>query len=162
MGESHLRLPSNDLFSLGDVRATLLRVIGESRHVANLGRLVYLFDNEFGKLLDGVLDGVSNVDGESVVGFHELNEPVDEVVDVLEGAGLAPITVNCNVLAFKGLDDEVGDDTSVMLIHTRTVSVEDTCHANIDIVPLGVRVGEGLCDTLSFVIASTGPNLYLN
>ncbi len=50
---------------------------------------------------------------------HE-DKTIDEIMDVLEGPGLHTITVDGHVLTLQGLDDEVGDDTTIVRVHSRT------------------------------------------
>lgn len=123
--DAPLRLPAKDLLGTSSVRATHLRVVG--RHgvvddLALLGHLdtVFLLDlsdevpDESGKLEDGELVTIADVDRASLIGVHEVDETVDEVMDVLEGASLLAITIDGDVLALERLDDEVGDNTAVV------------------------------------------------
>ena len=75
---------------------------------------------------------------------------------VLEGSGLLSVTVDGHVLALEGLDDEVGDDTAVVGVHTRTKGVENTGDTDVDTVLAHVAIGEGLGHTLALVVARTG------
>lgn len=54
------------------------------------------------------------------------------------------------------MDDEVGNDTTVVRVHTGSESVEDTGDTDINAVLAGVAVGQGLGYTLAFVVARTG------
>ena len=54
----------------------------------------YLYLYELGKVPDGVLVRVANIDGLAVVAVHEQDEPPDQVAHVLEGPGLVPRPVD--------------------------------------------------------------------
>ena len=48
------------------------------------------------------------------LGNKAMMQAIDQVGHVLEGAGLAPVTVHGEVLVLEGLDDEVGDDDETL------------------------------------------------
>lgn len=121
------RLPVENLLGPGGVGSALLRVV--SRHglvddvdTAGLEAVLPLdflddLTDEFSELANGELVAVAQIDGASLVRVHEDDEAIDEVMDVLEGAGLLAVTVHGHVFAAKRLDDEVRDHTSVERVH---------------------------------------------
>ena len=125
--DSPTGLPVQRLLSASDIRATLLGVVGWHRLVddvdtARLDSIFFLyllddFANELSKLADGELVRVAQVARAFFVGVHESDHAIDEVVDVLEGAGLFAITVHGHVFAAERLDDEVRNDASVERVH---------------------------------------------
>ena len=121
-------LPVQSRLGPGRVWATLLGVVGGHGPVDDLrvaGRLdpvlgLDLLDDvahELCELADRELVAVADVDGARLVRVHERDEPVDEVVDVLEGARLLAVAVHGHVLAAERLHDEVGDDAAVVGVH---------------------------------------------
>ena len=73
--------------------------------------------DEVRKLEDGELVGVAEVDGPGVARAHQRDQPVDEVVDVLEGSRLGAVAVYGQVLAAERLHDKVGHDAPVEWVH---------------------------------------------
>lgn len=77
-------------------------------------------------------------------------------MDVLEGSGLLSVSVNGHILTLEGLDNEVGDDSTIVRVHSRPVCVEDSCNSYIDAVLSHVTVGEGFSDTFALVVTGSG------
>lgn len=59
-------------------------------------------------------------------------------------------------LVLKRLEDEVGNDPSVIHVHPGPVGVEDPGHADLDVGLLRVGVGQCLGHTLTLVVAGPG------
>ena len=78
---------------------------------------------------------------------------VDQVVDVLEGARLAAVAVDGDVLAAEGLADEVGHHAAVVGVHEGAVGVEDADHADVQVVRAVVVEHDGLRGALALVVA---------
>ena len=96
-----------------DVDAAAAGVVGA------VGAL-HVLDNvadEVGKLKDGKLVAVAEVDGPRLGRVHERDQAVDEVVDVLEGARLRAVAVHGQVFAAEGLDNKVGHDAAIEWVH---------------------------------------------
>jgi hypothetical protein len=120
-------LPAQNLLGTGGVSPSLLGVITGQVLVDDVdpsleGTLLLLdllddIPDSLGKLEDGELVGRSNVDGTRVGSVHQQDKTVDQVVDVLERSGLGTVTVNGHVLTLEGLDDEVGNNTTVVRVH---------------------------------------------
>ena len=86
----------------------------------------------------------------------EITKDVNQIVDVLEGTSLTTITVDGDVFAAKCLANEIGDNTAIVRVHVRTVGVEDTHHANVEIVGTVVVEEDGLSGSLTLIVARTG------
>jgi hypothetical protein len=114
------------------------------------------YSDGLGELEDGEFVTVTNVDGSSLGTVHEQDQTVDQVVDVLERSGLGTITVNSHVFTLESLDDKVGNDSSVVWVHSWTESVEDSSNSDIDTVLPHVTVGQGFGHTLSLVVTCSG------
>ena len=115
-----------------------------------------LLENELGELEHGEFSGVADIDGTcDAFGIHEADEAFNEVVNIAEGAGLGAVTIDGDILAFKGLNDEVGNDASVVRQHAGAIGVEDADHADIDVVLAVVVKEEGFGATLAFIVAGT-------
>lgn len=172
------RLPLERLFGPGGVRSSSEGIILRKILVDDadpLGERVALFllhflDNvlksavaqhhatypdSLGKFKNRELVVVSHIDRSSFRSVHEENQPIHEIVNILEGSGLTTVTVNGHVLPLERLNNKVGDDTAVVRVHSRAKSVEDTGDPDVDIVLPLVTVGKGLGDTLAFVVAGT-------
>lgn len=116
----------------------------------------YTHSDSLGKLENGKLVTVTNVDGSGLGTVHEQDQTVDQIVNVLERSGLRSITVDSHVLTLEGLDDEVGNDSSVVWVHPWAKGVEDSGNSDIDTVLPHVTVGQGLGDSLTLVVTSSG------
>mmetsp|Transcript_17664 Transcript_17664/g.31903 ORF Transcript_17664/g.31903 Transcript_17664/m.31903 type:complete len:484 (-) Transcript_17664:26-1477(-) len=114
--------------------------------------------NVFGKVFDGILIGISQIDWQVVLAIHEGIETVHQVADILKGSCLGAISVNGEVLVLQGLNDEVGDDPAVIGVHAGPKGVENARHANVDRVLVPVAIHHGLGHALSLVVAGAGSN----
>src|SRR5205807_4272830 len=127
----------------GDIGTTLDRIVDGKRPADELRSRAGHLDNYSSELGDRGLYRIAKVDGaRDVVGSgHQREEPLDQVVDIAEGAGLAAVAIEGDWRALQGLDDEVGDDAAVIGVHARAVGVEDADDADAQIV-LAVIVEE--------------------
>jgi hypothetical protein len=162
--DSPTRLPLQTLFGTRSIWSPLLRVIRRQTFMNDLDaafefhtilRLHLLDDvaDEFCELEDREFVWVADVDGASLGRVHKRNKPVDEIVDVLEGARLRAIAVHGQILAAERLDDEVGYDTTIERVHARAIRVENTRNADIDVVLAVEAICERLGDALALVVA---------
>jgi hypothetical protein len=121
-------LPVEGLLGTRRVGAALLRVVlGEAlmddidaaRDWFAIGALDLLDDiaHELRKLKYGKLVAVTDVDRARLGRVHERDQPVDEIVDVLERARLRAVAVDSQVLPAQRLHDEVGHDAPVVRVH---------------------------------------------
>jgi hypothetical protein len=99
---------------------------------------------------------VTNVDGSGLGTVHEQDQTIDQIVDVLERSSLGTITVNSHVFTLESLDDKVGNDSSVVWVHSWTESVENSSNSNINTILPHVTVSQGLGDSLSLVVTCSG------
>mmetsp|Transcript_12336 Transcript_12336/g.31881 ORF Transcript_12336/g.31881 Transcript_12336/m.31881 type:complete len:224 (-) Transcript_12336:663-1334(-) len=156
--DRHLWLPTNVLASHGDVGLALLGIVRGLGPVHN-GRVGFcLLDYQLSKLFDRVLVRVAEVARLVVVRVHELEEALDKVVYVLEGARGLAVPVDGDVLALEGLDDEVGHHTPVVRVHARPEGVENPRDANVHVPLRLVSVHHGLRHPLALVVARAGPD----
>src|SRR5579872_667497 len=79
---------------------------------------------------------------------------VDCIAQVAEAAGLAAVTIDCEVIASQRLLHEVRDDAAIVESHARTVGVENARDVRVHSVVAMVRHGNGFAETLGFVINS--------
>ncbi len=86
------------------------------------------------------------------------HKPVDQIVDIAEGAGLGAVAVEGDRLVLQRLDDEVGDDAAVIGVHARPVGVEDAGDADLQIVLAVIVEEQGLGAALAFVVAGARPD----
>src|SRR5438094_319623 len=83
-----------NVFRERDVGSALPGIVARQRLELNGGGGPGHVPDQAGKLEDGVLDRVADVDRSAMVAFHEADQPFDEVVDVLKAAGLATVAVD--------------------------------------------------------------------
>lgn len=114
------------------------------------------YPDSFGEFEDGELIMVTNVHRSGFRSVHQENQTIDKVMNILEGPGLAAVTVYSHILALESLNNEVGNDSTIVRVHSRTEGVEDTGNPHIHTVLPLVTVGEGLGNSLALVVA--GPN----
>lgn len=75
----------------------------------NLGVWVHVALDHLREFLDRELIRVSDVDWVGVVTLHQGNQAAHQVVNKLEGPGLASVTIDGDVVSAQGLKDEVAD-----------------------------------------------------
>ena len=152
----------DDIDSLGervtllllDLLDNVLRGLLARYYFTQCGGLTH--SDSLGKLQDGKLVTVTNVDGSGLVTVHEQDQTIDQIVNVLERSGLGSITVNSHVFTLEGLDDKVGNDSSVVWVHPWTESVENSGDSDINTVLPHVTISQGLGDSLSLVVTCSG------
>ena len=147
-------LPAELFLGQGDVGLALEGIVAGERMEGELGTATDLLENELGELEHGEFSGVADIDRTGdAFRVHEADEAFDEVVDIAEGAGLGAVTVDGDVFPFEGLDDEVGNNATVVRQHSWSVGVEDADHADIDVVLTMVIEKERLRAAFAFVVA---------
>ena len=97
----------------------------------------------------------TDVDWSRLVTVHEEDKTINQIVNILERSSLLSVTVDGHVLTLEGLDDEVGNDSSVVWVHSGTESVEDSSDSNLDVVLSHVTVRKGLGDSLTLIVTSS-------
>ena len=73
---------------------------------------------------------VADVDRPDHLGWarHQPHQPVDQIVDIAEGARLAAVAIDGDRLVEQRLYDEVRHHAPVLAVHARTIGVEDARH----------------------------------
>ena len=61
-------------------------------------------------------------------------------------------------MRISDLDYKVGDNSTILRVHSGPIGVEDPGNPDINPRPLVVGIGQGLCHPLALVIAGTWPN----
>lgn len=151
--------PAEGFLGESDVGTALFRVIRGKREMGDLGLSSHLLEHEFCQLEHGELTRVAKVHRtDNLLLLHEAHESLDEIVDIAEGAGLGTLTVNREILTLQGLNDEVGDDASIVWKHARTVGIENTDDTDIDAVFAMIVKEERLGRTLPLIIAGAQSN----
>lgn len=115
-----------------------------------------MLKDELGEFKYSEFSGVADIDrtGDAFC-VHETDKAFDKVVDVAEGASLGAVAIDGDILAFKGLNNEVGNDASVIGKHAGAVGVENADYADVDVVLAVVVKEEGFGATLALIVAGT-------
>ena len=141
----------------GEVGFAALGVVFGDGFEVEFGAGVGEAEDGLGELEDGGFVVVADVDGADEANlFHHGFCAVDEVVYVAEGAGLLAFAEDGDGFAFKGLEDEVGDDAAVVEGHAGAVGVEDADDADVYFVLAVVVHHEGFGHPFAFVVAGAG------
>mmetsp|Transcript_14834 Transcript_14834/g.28216 ORF Transcript_14834/g.28216 Transcript_14834/m.28216 type:complete len:312 (+) Transcript_14834:442-1377(+) len=151
--EVDLRLPSKELAGLGYIGLPLLRIIRRKWLEDNLSLGVDDVLDGIGEFENGVFSGVSDVDGAHVVAVHEANKSINLIVYITEATSLVALPVDGDRLVTKGLDNEVANNTTVVLKHTRTICIKDTCDADLKVVLAMILHAKSFRDTFAFIVA---------
>lgn len=156
--ERHLRFPSELAFRERDIGLPLLGVVRRKRLEHELRLSSRDLDHLLGELEHRKLAGVADVDRSGKVRprVHHEHERVDEVVDVAERPRLLAVAVDGDILAPKGLHDEVAHDAPVVRVHARAVRVEYAHDLDLDRVLPVIVEEQRLRAALSLVVA--GPD----
>lgn len=134
--QQDLRLPVEVPAGERRVRTSLLRVVLRQVHLHQLAAaLGDQLQNHLCELTDGEFAGVAEVDRAGRLRLaHHPKHAFDEVVDILEAAGLLAVTVDGDVLVLQCLNDEVRHHATVIRLHLRPVGVEDADDTNVRVV----------------------------
>ena len=103
-----------------------------------------------------ISDGVADVDRLVEVAVEQAVDPVDQVGDVAEAAGLVPLAEDRERLAAEDLAHERGQDAAVVEPHPRAVGVEDPDDPGLDPVVAVVGHRDRLGEPLGLVVAAAG------
>src|SRR5688500_987073 len=113
-------------------------------------------DHLFRLLFDRELARVAEVNRiVQTVSVHELDQAPDEVVDVTERTSLFAFTVERQRFAAQSLYDEVGNDAAIVLQHSWSISVEDACDTDVDLVLAVIVSHQRFGNAFTFVVART-------
>jgi len=125
----------------GDVRPALFWIIGWQRLVHDLRFAADHLHGQFCELKHREFIGVAKIERTNRLRLlHEAAEPFNQITDKAEGTCLRAIAINGEILAAQRLDNEIGDDATVVGQHPRPIGVEDACDPDID--PILVMVIE--------------------
>src|SRR5206468_9316906 len=133
--------PSEDFFRAGDVRLAHLRVVHRQRFVVDCGFRSCDSNNFVGKLFDGHLARVAQVDRLVKIARREFENSVDKIGYVTKRARLRAIAEDAQWLSAQRLPDKRRHDATVAQPHPRAVRVEDAddpgVHAMIAVISHG-------------------------
>ena len=144
--------------SPGSARAMVIsgwRTLGSSvgQGLCSIGAaLPVISEHQLGQLEHGELGGVADVGRVDPVALEEPVDPVDQVGDVAEGAGLVALAVDGERLAPERLDHEVRHHPAVLRPHPGPVGVEDPDDPGVDAVVAVVGHGDRLGEPLGLVV----------
>lgn len=156
--DRELGRPAQVLLGPPNVRSALLGVVLGRWQAHDLDIGIDLVPNHLCKLADRVLFWIAQVHGLSVVLVHQQDQPIDQVVDVLERPCLLPVAIDGQLVPTQCLHDKIADNSAVVLVHPWSEGVEDAGHAHVDLVLVHVRVGQSLGHALALVVACAGSN----
>src|SRR5204863_2051822 len=89
---------------------------------------------------------------------HQSRERVDQIVDVAKRAGLPAIAVDRDVTSKQRLDDKIGHDPTIVWMHARAVSIENSRHLDAQAMLAPIVEKQRFGATLALVIAGTRAN----
>ncbi len=69
---------------------------------------------------------------EKLFAVHQSDQSFDLIIDVTETSGLGTIAVNCDWFFSYGFEDEVADNSTVELVQSGTVSIENSCDSDVN------------------------------
>ena len=114
------------------------------------------FQDDGCQFVDGEFIGVAYVDrAREIVGriVHQADHPFDQVVDILERAGLFTVAVDCDRFVAQCLDDEIRDYAAVVDVHLGAVGIENTDDFHRDAVFAVVAHEERFGTAFALVVA---------
>ena len=114
------------------------------------------FQDDGCQFVDGEFIGVAYVDrAREIVGriVHQADHPFDQVVDILERAGLFTVAVDRDRFVAQCLDDEIRDYAAVVDVHLRAIGVENPDDFHRDAMFAVVAHEERLGTAFALVVA---------
>ena len=157
--ERRARRPAEHRLGARDVRAAPARIVFRQGPVHHGGTGPGEGDDAPHEVGDRQFVRVAEVDRAGLpprMG-HEPQQPVDHVRDEAEGARLAALAVDRDVVPREGLGDDVRDHAAVIGAHPRAVGVEDARHAHLRAAGAGEIEDQRLGGALALVIAGARP-----
>jgi hypothetical protein len=103
---------------------------------------------------------IAQIDRACEVGrsIHEPDKAVNKIINIAKGPGLTALAVNGNVFTSQTLQDEIGDNPTVVGLHSGAVSVENAGNLYGQVMlPVVVRK-KGLRTAFTFIVAGVGSN----
>lgn len=86
---------------------------------------------DIGKLSDCLLHRITQIDWLCIIGSHQCDQSIDQIGDILERSCLLAIAIDRDGFVPQCLQYEIGDNTPIVHMHSRSVGVEDTCHTHL-------------------------------
>src|SRR3954467_374085 len=111
-------------------------------------------------LFDGDLVGIAEIAraGKRRRALHQQFQAADEIIHEAEASGLRTVTVNGDRVAAQRLDDEVRNDASVILQHSRSIGVENASDFDLQSIKAVIVEYQRFGGPLAFVV--TSPRTY--
>ena len=88
---------------------------------------------------------------------HHRQQPVDQIVDKAEAAGLPAVAIKGDGCARQRLADDVADHPAVIGVHPRAIGIEDPHHPHVGSIGAVEVQAQGLRSALALVIAGARP-----
>ena len=153
--QRHRLLPVQGFLSKRDIGLTLLRIVLRQRPEDERRARTGQFNHHFSQFADRELRGIAEIyrTGESAGLVINANEPLDQVVDVTERAGLTAVAVDRDRLALQRLHDEIRDDTAVVGMHARAIGIEDPGDFDFEFVLAAIIEEQRFGAALALIVA---------
>src|SRR4029077_19110860 len=90
--------------------------------------------------------------GNLVGGIHQTDDSADQIIDKAKRTRLLSVSVDCYVLVIEGLNDKIRHDTTVIRLHARSVSIENSQYLDFQIVLPPIVEKQRFGATLAFII----------
>ena len=90
---------------------------------------------------------------EIVVGIHAAHERLDQVIHIAERPGLRTVTIDRDVLAAQGLNDEIRNHPPVIGMHTGSVGIENSGNLDAQSVLAPVVEEQSFGAALALIVA---------
>src|SRR5438093_11221919 len=152
--QRHGRSPSQPVLRRANVRPSARGVVLWQGQIDDIWRRAHERPEGVDQLQDADFLRVAQVEDLSAkpVTGRKPVDPIYEVGDEAEAAGLPPIAVYRQRHPGRRTGDELQDDTTVAPAHARTVRVEDPGDAHIQTARALVRHGQSLGEALGLVV----------
>ena len=131
---AHLRLPREQLSGALDVRLALLRIVFLLWHLDDFALAADEIANYDGEILDRMLVGIAEIDGQRRVAVHKANEAVDQIVNKLKRSRLRTLAVDRQRTTLKRLNNKVAHNPAVIHVHSWAESIEDARDSNLNLL----------------------------
>src|SRR4029077_13536816 len=89
-----------------------------------------------------------------LVRIHQPINPLDQVRNITEAAGMLSVTINGDGLAPKGLVYKIRQRTAIVEAHTRTVSIKDSDDMGVHTMEAVIGHHHSFRESLGFVVHS--------
>jgi hypothetical protein len=153
--ERNDRFPAEEAARERYVWAALRWIVLRQRTIFYRGRGPGQADDALRQLANGYLMWIADIDrSRDLIGcVHEADEPLYQIRRKTKRPCLTTIAVKRNWRTAKRLHDEVGDNATVVRMHTRSVRIENSHNLDSDTVLSVIIEKQCFCGALAFVIA---------